>query len=160
MTPTYQVKNTESGTYQTIETKFAGVKVLSIDGFLDRGKPVNIYTAQWVNSQTEDFMITTINNQNNPVVIRENSDLSITFCIRQKYTTTTIDVMTVHDTFVNYMTGSDIWVKSSYVGNKYVHCVCLKEYKPTTVKLHRGSNSYILGTIELHCLEAPTTDVS
>ena len=151
------VKNTQSGTFQDITTKFNGVAVLKLEGMLAKGEPVNIYTAQWIDSQQEDFMITTLDGSNNPVVIRKNVDLELTFIVRQKYATGTIDVQTVHDNFVDYITGSDVWLKSSYVGNKYVHCVCLKDYKPTTVKLGRGDNSYIMGTITLHCLDAPTT---
>lgn len=150
-------KNTESGTFQDITTMFDGVAVLKLDGMLAKGEPVNVYTAQWVNSQQEDFMITTLDSNDNPVVVRKNVDLELTFIVRQKYATGTIDVQTVHDNFVDYITGSDVWLKSSYVGNKYVHCVCLKEYKPTTVKLGRGDNSYIMGTITLHCLDAPTS---
>ena len=148
-------KNTESGTFQDITTMFDGVAVLKLDGMLAKGEPVNVYTAQWIDSQQEDFMITTLDDNDNPVVIRKNVDLELTFIVRQKYATGTIDVQTVHDNFVDYITGSDVWLKSSYVGNKYVHCVCLKEYKPTTVKLGRGDSSYIMGTITLHCLDAP-----
>ena len=149
------VKNTQSGTFQDITTMFDGVAVLKLDGMLAKGEPVNVYTAQWIDSQQENFMITTLDGNDNPVVVRKNVDLELTFIVRQKYATATIDVQTVHDNFVDYITGSDIWLKSSYVGNKYVHCVCLKEYKPTTVKLGRGDNSYIMGTITLHCLDAP-----
>ena len=148
-------KNTESGTFQDITTMFDGVAVLKLDGMLAKGKPLNVYTAQWLSSQKEDFLITTLDDNDNPVVIRENVDLELTFIVRQKYATGTIDVQTVHDNFVDYITGSDVWLKSSYVGNKYVHCVCLKDYKPTTVKLGRGDNSYMMGTITLHCLDAP-----
>lgn len=148
-------KNTESGTFQDITTMFDGVAVLKLDGMLAKGEPVNVYTAQWIDSQQEDFMITTLDGNDNPVVVRKNVDLELTFIVRQKYATGTIDVQNVHDNFVDYITGSDIWLKSSYVGNKYVHCVCLKEYKPTTVKLGRGDSSYIMGTITLHCLDAP-----
>lgn len=150
-------KNTESGTFQDITTMFDGVAVLKLDGMLAKGEPVNVYTAQWIDSQQEDFMITTLDGSDNPVVVRKNVDLELTFIVRQKYATGTIDVQTVHDNFVDYITGSDVWLKSSYVGNKYVHCVCLKDYKPTTVKLGRGDNSYIMGTITLHCLDAPTS---
>lgn len=150
-------KNTESGTFQDITTMFDGVAVLKLDGMLAKGEPVNVYTAQWIDSQQEDFMITTLDDNDNPVVIRKNVDLELTFIVRQKYATGTIDVQTVHDNFVDYITGSDVWLKSSYVGNKYVHCVCLKEYNPTMVKLGRGDNSYIMGTITLHCLDAPTS---
>ena len=150
-------KNTESGTFQDITTKFNGVAVLKLEGMLAKGEPINIYTAQWIDSQQEDFMITTLDGNNNPVVVRKNVDLELTFIVRQKYATGTIDVQTVHDNFVDYITGSDVWLKSSYVGNKYAHCVCLKEYSPTTIKLERGDNSYIMGTITLHCLDAPTT---
>ena len=151
----YFVKNTENGTFQDITTLFDGVAVLKVDGMLAKGRPVNVYTAQWINSQEEDFLITTLDEHDNPVVIRENVDLEITFIVRQKYATGTIDVQSVHDNFVDYMTGSDVWIKSSYLGNKYVHCVCLKEYKPTTIMLERGANSYIMGTLTLHTLEAP-----
>lgn len=165
MKPVYQVKNTESGTYQNIETMFPGVAILKVDGMLERGEPVNIYTAQWVNSQEEDFLITTRDIYDNPVVIRKNVDIEVTFIVKQKYASSTIDVMTTHDNFVDYMTGSDVWIKSSYMNNKYVHCVCLKEYKPTNVKLHRTfndngrsiDNSYVIGTITLHTLDSPKT---
>lgn len=151
----YYVKNTENGTFQDITTMFNGVAVLKISGFLDKGKPVNIYTEQWIDNQEEDFLITTTEN-NVPVVIRENTDLELTFIIRQKYATSTINLMTVHDNFINYMTGSDVWLKSAYVGNKYVHCVCLNEYKPTAINLERGDKSYIMGTITMHTLNSPT----
>ena len=149
------VKNTQSGTFQDITTMFDGVAVLKLDGMLAKGEPINIFTQQWLSNQKEDFLITTLDGNDNPVVVRKNVDLELTFIVRQKYATGTIDVQTVHDNFVDYITGSDVWLKSSYVGNKYVHCVCLKEYKPTTVKLGRGDNSYIMGTITLHCLDAP-----
>lgn len=151
----YFVKNTQEGAFSDITTLFDGVAVLKLDGMLSRGKAVNIYTAQWVDSEVEDFLITTLDENDNPVVIRENVDIELTFIVRQKYATQTIDVKSVHDSFVDYMTGTDIWLKSSYVGNKYVHCVCLDEYKPTTIKLDRGEKSYIMGTLKLHTLETP-----
>jgi hypothetical protein len=158
---TYKIKNTESGTFVDIETMFNGLRILKMDGFLAKGKPVNIYTAQWIDSQEEDFLITTISETtNNPVVIRENTDIEITFIIRKKYATNpsvSFDVQSVHDNFISYMTDSDVWIQSSYVNNKYVHCVCLKEYKPTTQKMKRGDKSWIMGTITMHCLNAPQT---
>ena len=157
----YFVKNTSNGTFADITTLFDGIAVLKLDGMLAKGKPVNIYTAQWIDSQQEDFMITTLDEHDNPVVIRENVDLELTFIVRKKYASanaqSNFNVLTTHDTFVDYMTKSDVWLQSSYVGNKYVHCVCLKEYKPTTVKLERGNDSYIIGTITFHTLDAPTS---
>lgn len=154
---TYFIKNSESSSWEDITSKFDGVRILKMDGFLEKGEPINIFTQQWLSNQKEDFLITTLDSSDNPVVVRKNVDLELTFIVRQKYATGTIDVQTVHDNFVDYITGSDVWLKSSYVGNKYVHCVCLKDYKPTTVKLGRGDNSYIMGTITLHCLDAPTS---
>ena len=151
----YFVKNTEDGTFQDITSLFGGVAVLKVDGFLAKGKPINIFTQQWLSNQKEDFLITTLDDNDNPVVIRENVDIEITFIVRQKYADSVIDVQDVHDSFVDYMTNSDVWVKSAYVGNKYVHCVCQSEYKPTTVHLQRGDSSYIMGTIKLHTLDAP-----
>lgn len=155
----YFVKNTLNGSFSDITTLFNGVAVLKLDGMLAKGKPVNIYTAQWIDSQQEDFMITTLDEHDNPVVIRENVDLELTFIVRRKYASSqqNFNALSVHDSFIAYMTNSDVWLKSSYVGNKYVHCVCLKEYKPTTVKLERGNDSYIIGTITFHTLDAPAS---
>lgn len=153
---TYYTKKTESGSWEDVTSKFDGVRILKMDGFLAKGKPINIFTQQWLSSQEEDFLITDVDQHDNPVVIRENVDIEVTFAIRQKYANSTIDVLQVHDAFVDYMTGSDVWIKSSYMGNKYVHCVCLNDYKPTIVKLQRGDNSFVMGTITLHCLDAPS----
>lgn len=154
MTHVYQVKKSENGTFANIETMFDGLRILKLDGLLAKGKAVNIYTAQWIGSQSEDFMITTRDNNNNPVVIRENVDLTVTFIISHRYANGAMDVLSTHDSFIEYMTSGDLWIKSSYTGNKYVHCVCLNEYKPTTVRLQR-EDAYVLGTITLHCLDAP-----
>lgn len=151
----YFVKKRSNGEFTDVTTLFDGLRILKVDGFLAKGKPVNIYTAQWINEQEEDFLITTTDENDNPVVVRENVDLDITFIVRQKYATGQIDVQQQHDLFRDYMTGSDVWIKSAYVGNKYVHCICLKEYKPTTVKLQRGDDSWVMGTITLHTLDAP-----
>jgi len=155
----YYVKNTASAAFEDITTKFDGVAILKVTGFASKGKPINIYTAQWNDSQAEDFLITTLGRNNNPVVIRANVDIDITFIVRKKYATvqTGFNVLSTHDSFVNFMTNTDVWLKSAYLGNKYAHCVCLKEYKPTTVNLERGDNSYVMGTITLHTLDAPTT---
>lgn len=155
----YYVKKSANGSFVDITTLFDGVAVLKLTGLDSKGKTVNVYTAQWVNSQVEDFLITTVDNNNNPVIIRENVDIEVTFIVRKKYATIQagFDVEAVHNNFVDYMTNSDIWLKSGYLGNKYVHCVCLKEYKPTTTMLGRGDNSYMMGTITLHALDAPTT---
>ena len=152
---TYFTKNSESASWEDITSKFDGVRILKMDGFLAKGKPINIFTQQWLSNQKEDFLITTLDDNDNPVVIRENVDIEITFIVRQKYANSVIDVQDVHDSFVDYMTNSDVWVKSAYIGNKYVHCVCQSEYKPTTVHLQRGDSSYIMGTIKLHTLDAP-----
>ena len=152
----YYVKNTENGTFTDIATLFSGVGILKIDGLNAKGEPINIYNAQWQNSQREDFMITNFDEKGNPVVIRKNTDIDITFIVRQKYANSQIDVLTQHDAFVNYMTNSDVWIKSKYYGGKQVHCICLKEYKPSAQKLFRGDNSYMMGTITLHSLDSPT----
>ena len=152
----YFVKNKLTDTFTDITSMFNGVAILSITGLLSKGKPVNIYTAQWNDSQKEDFMITTLDYDGTPVVIRENVDIEVTFIVGSRYASRRdIDVRFMHDRFVNYMTNTDIWLRTSYLDNKYVHCVCLKEYKPTTIYLGRGDNSYIMGTITLHALEAP-----
>lgn len=154
---TFFTKNSESASWEDITSKFDGVRILKMDGFLAKGEPINIFTQQWLSNQKEDFLITTRDEYGNPIVVRENVDIDITFVVRQKYASgnTTIDVKQVHDAFVAYMTNSDVWIKSAYINNEYVHCVCLKGYKPTIAKLQRGANSWIMGTITLHTLDVP-----
>lgn len=152
---TYYVKLTENGNWQDVTSLVNGVRVLAIEGFFEKGEPVNIYTAQWVNSQAEDYMVA---NENN-AVIHKNTDIKITFMVHQKFANqnTTINVATQHDIFVNYLTNGAIWVRSKYA-DKQVKCVCLEKYEPTTVKLKRNPESnYMLGTITLHTLEKPTS---
>lgn len=146
----YYVKNTPTGSFQDVATKFQGVRILSVTGVAAKGKAVNVYHEQWMDSETEDFMITT----NNGTIIRENVDIEVTFLVRQQYATSVIDVKTQHDNFVKFMTDKDVWIRTSYQNNVIAHCVCLDGYEPTTMKLKRDVNAnYALGTIKLHCIE-------
>lgn len=154
----YFVRKDTSEQWKDVSTEWKGCHILKIDGFDGRGKPLNIYTEQWINSQTEDCLVTlqeTISNITRDVVVRANVDLQVTFIVSKKYTNALIDVRQQHDAFVDYMTSGVLYIKSKYT-EKEVKAVCLSEYKPTTEKLHRGlNNSYILGTITLHTLHMP-----
>ena len=146
----YFVKNTASGTYTDVTTLFQGVSILAVEGFDSLGKSLNTYMEQWVDGSV-DFMIV----GNNGVIAREVVDVKVVFIVGQRYASTTIDTQTVYDAFVAYMTNTDVWVKSAYVG-KQVHCVASDKFDPKTIKLHRGGDSYILGELTLKCLENPT----
>lgn len=138
--------------YATVASKFSGVKILSVTGFFEKGEPVNIYTAQWTDSQNEDYMVTT-EVSGTPTVIRKNVDLEVTFVVSDRYAS--IDVASVHDTFISYVTNGAFWLKSLYA-DRQVECVCLSSYKPTQAKLGRSNGNYITGTVKLHTLGAPT----
>lgn len=144
----YFVRKSSSSAWEDVTTKFSGVKILSIDGFNELGEAKNIYTAQWIDTQEEDYVLA------GNSVVRANTDLSVTFIVGNRYGTS--NAQATHDAFINYMCmQGDLYIRSVYV-NKHAHVVCLKSYKPTTQRLHRGANSYILGTITLHMLNAPT----
>lgn len=157
MNEKYYVRKSTSEAWRDV-VDFQGVRVLKVSGFGGLGKAVNIYTAQWVNSQAEDVAVTTLNAQQQPVVIRENVNVEITFAVSPRYATGAIDVQTQHDAFVDYMTSSPLYIRSLYA-NRDVYCVCLESYKPTMQKLHRGFDSYMTGTITLHTLNAPSPSV-
>lgn len=144
----YFVRKSSSSAWEDVTTKFSGVKILSIDGFNELGEAQNVYTAKWINSQTEDYFLA------GSSIVRANVDISVTFIVGERYGAS--DTQTVHDAFISYMCKQgDFYLKSAYV-NKYAHVVCLKSYKPTTQSLHRGRNSYIMGTITLHTLTSPS----
>ena len=147
----YFLKNTSSGTYADVTTLFDGVSILSVSGFDGVGKALNVYAEQWIDSQTEDFLIA----GNDGVIVRENVALTLVFICGQRYADATIDVQYVYDSFISYVTNTDFWVASTYFG-KQVHCVAMDDAELKSIKLHRGGNSYILGEISLHTLEKPS----
>lgn len=150
----YFVKNTANGTFTDVTTLVDGVRILQIEGMAAKGKAINVYNQQWMDG-SEDFLITMMDDSETPVIIRENMDIKVTFLVKQKYATNTIDVLTQHNTFVNYMTNTDVWLKSAYMNNMVTHCVCLDNYEPTLLKLNRGDESFAMGTITFHCLDTP-----
>ena len=151
ITNKYFVKNTTNGSFIDVTTLFDGVNILAVEGFDARGKALNVYVEQWIDGGT-DFMITSNNGQ----IVRENVDIKVVFVVGQRYANSTINTQTVYDSFVDYMTNTDVWIKSTYVG-KQVHCVATDKIEPKTIKLHRGSDSYILGEIQLNTLESSST---
>ena len=150
ITNKYFVKNTTNGSFIDVTTLFDGVNILAVEGFDARGKALNVYVEQWIDGGT-DFMITSNNGQ----IVRENVSIKVVFIVGQRYANATIDTQTVYDSFVDYMTNTDVWIKSMYFG-KQVHCVAIDKVEPKTVKLKRGANEYILGEIPLQTLGAPT----
>jgi hypothetical protein len=146
----YFVKNTSNGSFADVTTLFDGVNILAVEGFDAKGKALNVYIEQWIDGGT-DFMITSNNGQ----IVRENVSINVVFVVGQRYANSTIDTQTVYDSFVDYMTNTDVWIKSMYFC-KQVHCVAIDKVEPKTVKLKRGVNEYILGEIPLQTLGAPT----
>ena len=145
MSKKYYVKR-GSQQFTSISSLFGGVRILKIDGMTGVGSAKNVYTASWVNSQKEDYMVAGSD------VVRENVDIDITFIVGNKYGAT--NVREQHDAFIAYMTDGEMYIKSDYTG-RTLRCVSLKDYKPTTVHLKRAgdTNDYIVGTITLHTLD-------
>lgn len=150
----YYLKNTSSGSYTDVTTLFDGVNILSVSGMTQRGKALNIYEAQWQDGST-DFQI--VSDSPTQTIVRENIDVEITFVVGPRYATNLVgfDAQTKYDAFVDYLCNTDVWIKSAYVG-KVVHCVNLDGCEPQTVKLKRGTETYILGSIKMHTLETPS----
>ena len=148
--------SSDGSTWQDVVSKWDGVKVLSVNGLDDVGDAVNVYTAQWVNSQSEDMMVTTQDGQGHDVVVRKNSDISVTLIVSRRFTSSVIDEQSVYDNVVSFMAKSGaFYIRSAYSG-KDAHVVCLKSFKPTNQRLNRGSQSFILVTIPLHTLDVPS----
>lgn len=154
ITGKYYVKNTADDTFRDVTTLFDGVNILSVTGMDARGKALNVFRQQWVDdvTQTEDFMIVMPDTQDTPHIIRENPTIDITYIISPRYAGDgDIDTQAVYDTFTSYMTDTDVWIASTYTG-KQVHCVSIDTLEPKTVRLQRGTNSYILGMLTLQAL--------
>lgn len=143
-----------SESYTDICTKYDGVRILKVEGLFSQGEAVNVYNEQWTDTQEEDFMITTLDNDNNPIVIHKNQDIKIVFAVSNRYANGLIDVGLQHDAFVSYMSQGEIWIKSIY-SNKEAKCALLSSYTPNAVKLHRKYGTYILGELTMHVLDIP-----
>lgn len=145
----YFVKDSVNTTYVDITTKFVGLNLLKIDDFNKKGKAKNIYNQSWINSNNEDVYIP-------DVVCFEQPDINFTFIVRDD-DDHNVDVQSVHDNFIDYMTTNKVTIKSLYA-NKEADFICLNDYAPTMshVKQIAGQN-YILGTISMHRVTANST---
>lgn len=153
----YYIRRNRSEDYNDVAHLFDGVRILKVTGMMSKGEPVNIYNEQWNDSQVDDYLVTTIDANGNPKVITKNTDIKILFIVSRKYAVNDIDVAVQHDEFINYMTGSEIWIKSFYT-EKVAHCICLQGYEPQTIRLKReASRSYIIGELTLHQLQLATS---
>ena len=135
--------------YQDFTTKWVGLTILQVDSLTKRGAPKNIYTQSWINSSQEDVYVP-------DVVCFEQPDVDISFMITDA-DNHSLNVPALHDDFINYMTTHKTTIKSLYE-DKEASFVCLKEYKPSTVKIKRNAGgNYILGTLTLHRVTDSTT---
>ena len=141
----YFIKSSLTSDFVDVTSVFDGVNILAVEGLDSLGKALNVYYEQWIDGNT-DFMITSNNGQ----IVRENVDIKVVFIVGQRYANNTVnfDTQAKYNSFIHYMTSTDVWVKSSYT-DKQVHCVALEKIEPKTIKLHRGNNSYILGEIQM-----------
>lgn len=156
LTGKYFVRKNASAAWEDVTTKWAGIKILSIDGFNEQGEAINVFKQQWMDG-TEDITVTEQDGQGNDIIRRANVDLKLTFIVSRRYAPTEINEKTVYDNIINYMckTGA-FYIKSVYTGMQ-ANVISLKSVKPTVQKLNRGNNSFILTTIELHNKSEPTT---
>ena len=146
----YFFKYQDEERWKDIAQEFQGVRVLKVDGMGDVGDATNVYAEQWMESQEEDFLITGESGN----IIRSNVDISMTVIISRRYTYPfTFDEMEMYRHFVETLLCKDFYLASIYTGLQ-AHVVCNKSFKPTTMKLHRDNDSYILVTIPLHTLDA------
>ncbi len=152
----YFVRKSTGAQWEDVTDKWDGVKVLGIDGFSELGEAINVFHQQWMDG-SEDIEVTEQDNQGNDVIRRTNVDLKLTLIVSRRYASSVIDEKSVYDDVVAYMCKSgSFYVKSMYEGMQ-ANVISLKPVKPTAEKLHRGQNSFIMTTIELHCKEEPTT---
>lgn len=132
---------TDTTKYEDISVMFRGVKVLKIDGILARGKAKNIATQEWINSNALDVYVPAD-------VCFESTDIELSFIVSD-FDYPDLDVKLIHDAFIDYMTKSQIWLKSFHVNEENLY-ICLSEYKPSDAKLSRASGAnYIMGTLTL-----------
>lgn len=137
--------------WEDVTTKFVGLRILSITGFNSIGEAVNVYNAQWVDSDVIDFLVTTKDSHGNDVIIRKNGEIAVTFICGERYGAS--DTQAVHDAFIDYMTKHGaVDIRSAYV-NKTARVICLQSYEPTTERLNRGERSYIMGTLKLNLIQ-------
>ena len=151
LTGKYLLKQQSEEEYEDVTTLFDGVRILQVSGMNSLGEAINVYNEQWVDGST-DFVIASTDGK----IKRKNITIEVVFVVSERYASNAgIDTQEQYDAFIDYMTESDIYIKSLYT-DKTVHCFANDEYEPTSVRLKRGhGKNYILGSIKMAALEQP-----
>lgn len=144
-----KLKDEAEAAYQDMTVKWPGLVVQSIEGLASRGTPKNIYTAEWVNSNTLDVDVP-------DEVFYEAGDIEITFYISD-FQDHSVDPTVVHKNFIDYMTSKQVSIWSKYL-NLANNFVFLYTYEPSSTKLMRppGGN-FIQGTLKLKAINSVPT---
>ena len=118
--------------------------ILSVKGLDSLGAPMNIFTQQWVNSDSMDVYVP-------DTVHRETNAVEINFIVWNKYSpnATASTISSNHDMIIKQFVGLTWWFKSLY-SFRSCQLICQDVYEPTLVHLRpNGELSYITGTLKL-----------
>lgn len=144
-----KLKDEADSAFQDMTVKWRGLVVQKIEGLASLGEPKNVFVQEWVNSDVDDVI-------EPDTIYRKTNDIEITFYISD-FEDQTVDPMSVHASFINYMTSKKVSIWSKYLGysNDFM---CLSSYEPSSYKLKRpvGSN-FIQGTLKLHQISSVNT---
>lgn len=122
----------------SLEDYFNGMKYCSCDGLSKKGKPKNIYTESY--AETEDLRIFIPES-----VVRENTDLEFVFAFKGK------ERRDIYDMFCDWVTGYKIryWDTCRM---RQVEMVLLEATEPSDDYLY-GSDPYIVATFKFKNLK-------
>lgn len=143
----YLIKREREETYTPLSTLFPSLHVLSLEGFLSRGSPINIYTAQWVGWQAEDVMVGTKDEHGRDVIEHAPAlglTLTFTFSSRECGGSATL-MRQRHKMFINYMCDDVVFLRTMYEGGKEGPALRVRTgYRPTLY-----DDRHIVGTLHL-----------
>lgn len=117
-------------------------------------KSVEIHFVESYNEESVTTSTTFTATSNGTLYVVESSNTYVTWYVETSIENDDYDEQKAYDFFVDYMTGTDIWIKTLYY-NKVVHCCSTDIIAPDTTKLQRNNDSYIIGKITFHTLEKP-----
>ena len=142
LTGKYLLKQQSEEEYEDVTTLFDGVRILQVSGMNSLGEAINVYNEQWVDGST-DFVIASTDGK----IKRKNITIEVVFVVSERYASNAgIDTQEQYDAFIDYMTESDIYIKSLYT-DKTVHCFATRSF----LKQYLSLCSYIF-CVKILCL--------
>lgn len=138
------MKKESSKDIKDLEYDFEGVRILKVSGISNLGKPKNIYTNSYAESESENVLMP-------DVICREPTDIEVEFFV------TGDNYMAIHDAFIDYCSSGVIHYWDTYRRRK-VRLINLESYE-VVEESFKSSIKYIKSVIKFKNIDGKSVSI-